>query len=487
MNVFHQVSKKSMRNVVACNAPAARRLQILQLSVVLLAWPATVARAQAPRALQHASDPVSIEIGPGIIPLNGPWKFRVGDDPRWSDPHFDDSAWESVDLTPPPGAHDSDVGLKGYVPGWMSRGHREYRGFAWYRMLIYLTAPSRDTLSLAGPLEVDNAYELFVNGQRLGASGDFSRAVPVAYNTRPSMFVLPTPLSPAPSANRDAYVVAIRTWMEPGTGAVPPDAGGMHIAPAIGILSEIRARHQVEWTEKVLGYVVEVAEPISFMILAVMALSLLMFDRSAIAYIWLTVALVLLAMSRANQALFFWTTVESEHVYDLVRNVLLVPLLLGAWTLVWHAWVRRDRPTWMPYAIGALTLLYLVSQWCGRPWLAPSLPDRLIVSAHSVSNYLRLLFVATSIVIVSRGISRDRRVGLLVLPSVLLVSAGLYAQELSNLGVPGIWFPFGVGVSRTQFAFAAFDVFMFVELFRRLAEFAWRTRASAGVASGTVR
>ena len=29
-------------------------------------------------------------------PLSGIWKQHTGDDPRWADPAFDDSAWPSV-------------------------------------------------------------------------------------------------------------------------------------------------------------------------------------------------------------------------------------------------------------------------------------------------------------------------------------------------------------------------------------------------------
>ena len=29
-------------------------------------------------------------------PLSGMWKHHTGDDPRWADPAFDDSAWPSV-------------------------------------------------------------------------------------------------------------------------------------------------------------------------------------------------------------------------------------------------------------------------------------------------------------------------------------------------------------------------------------------------------
>ena len=54
--------------------------------------------------------------------------------------------------------------------------------------------------------------------------------------------------------------------------------------------------------------------------------------------------------------------------------------------------------------------------------------------------------------------------------AVTFGSVGLYASELGQLGVPGIWFPFGVGVSRTEYAYAAFTLVLFVYLLQRL----WR-------------
>ena len=43
---------------------------------------------------------------------------------------------------------------------------------------------------------------------------------------------------------------------------------------------------------------------------------------------------------------------------------------------------------------------------------------------------------------------------MVALASFLLIAVGQFAPELLSLGVPGIRFPFGVGVSRTQFAYA---------------------------------
>src|SRR5215471_1684090 len=47
--------------------------------------------------------------------LDGPWRFRTGDDPHWAEPDTNDSGWETIDLTAQRGSHDGDVGLPDYV------------------------------------------------------------------------------------------------------------------------------------------------------------------------------------------------------------------------------------------------------------------------------------------------------------------------------------------------------------------------------------
>src|SRR3569833_1735664 len=54
--------------------------------------------------------------------LNGPWRFHIGDDLHWADANVDDTGWETIDLTAPPGSHDGDEGLPDYVGGWMGHG-----------------------------------------------------------------------------------------------------------------------------------------------------------------------------------------------------------------------------------------------------------------------------------------------------------------------------------------------------------------------------
>jgi hypothetical protein len=44
---------------------------------------------------------------------------------------------------------------------------------------------------------------------------------------------------------------------------------------------------------------------------------------------------------------------------------------------------------------------------------------------------------------------------ILALVTLASIMAGLFGGELlDTIGVPGIWFPFGIGVSRTQYVYA---------------------------------
>lgn len=429
------------------------------------------------------ADSVPITIGRSVVALNGPWKFHIGDGPGWADPNFDDSDWETMDLTPPPGAHDADVGLSGYVPGWEARGHAGYWGFAWYRLRVSVSSPQGDRLALAGPPAVDSAYQVFLNGQLLGSAGNFSGSTPTAYSIQPRMFPLPQSVERAPSRSGGSAVLAFRTWMGPWELG-DPEAGGIHIAPALGEAPSIKAHYRIQWLETVSGYIVEVVEALLFVLLAVMACSLIAFDPKDRAYLWLAAAMMLIGLYRANQAVFFWGQFETVHGFELVSIVLLIPLALGAWTLAWCAWFKPYDLPWMPPIAGALTLLYMGAQFLSRSWFYGLLPHAFAGSAHFVATYVRLVFVLLMLIIVCRGIRQQGREGWLALPAVLLVSVGLFAQELSELHIPGIWFPFGTGVSRTQFAYAAFDVAIFALLLRRLLGFAKRgtgSRREAGI------
>jgi hypothetical protein len=125
----------------------ARRTLLALSLAALLAGSIAAAAQPAGAAKGQPAQPdrtVHVALGQAAVPLYGPWKFTVGDspiDPRtgqplWAEPDFDDSKWETVDLTPKGRAIDPNAGLSGYVPGWTAKGHPGYWGYAWYRIKV---------------------------------------------------------------------------------------------------------------------------------------------------------------------------------------------------------------------------------------------------------------------------------------------------------------------------------------------------------------
>ncbi|MGC1550288.1 MAG: glycoside hydrolase family 2 [Rhodanobacter sp.] len=397
-----------------------------------------------------------ITLGDSTAPLNGPWRFHVGDDLGWASPDFDDSLWESVDLTPAPGAHDGDVGLPGYVSGWSLRGHARYTGYAWYRLKVTVDSDKDTPLALAGPTIVDSTYQLYVDGKLLGGPGVFSGTAPSAYSVRPSVYRLPA----SSSAGTRTYLIALRVWMDPLDAS--EDSGGIHIAPTIGHADGIEMLHQVQWLQTFKGYVVDAIEPIAFVLLASMVFGL-MACRSNDAYRWLIAALLLLASLRINQVLFEWTHFQSLRCYDIATAVILKPLTLAAWTLAWRDWFRLGRYPWLRYLVSVLTVVYLAFALMGRPWFVPEAAHGLKMAADMVVQGVRLIYVALYLWIIGLGVMRlAKPSAYLAAIAAVLVGIGLFAAELSSLGIPGIWFPYGTGVARGQYAYAAFIPLLFV-------------------------
>jgi hypothetical protein len=115
---------------------------------------------------------------------------------------------------------------------------------------------------------------------------------------------------------------------------------------------------------------------------------------------------------------------------------------------------------WVP-AVAAWALAW--NRWCSRPSriidvsavvLAVAAIIGVVVHSASVTRGSRLGFIALFVVIGAR-IARRGTMRILALVTLAAIVAGLFGGELLDpIGVPGIWFPFGIGVSRTQYVYA---------------------------------
>jgi len=359
--------------------------------------------------------------------LDGPWRFHAGDNPGWADPGIDDRNWESVTLVSKPEVHDGDVGIPGYLDGWRAHGHPGLDGYGWYRRDV--TLPQRGDVVLIGPPIVDDGYQAFWNGHPIGGIGDLS-GPPSVSGTRPALMKLP-------AGQGRTGLLAIRAYMQPD-----PDrddvSGGLRTVPFLATAANGEALYRAQWRRTIAGYVVDAAEPVAMLVLAGVALlSAPALRRPAFAR-WAALALVTSAGLRLGNAITAWSDLVNLPMLGWQNGIILAPLAKLAWTLAWNAWADgRDRrwvslaavAAWVALVVGALTQNHLLDS-AGRAVFALSL-------------------AAIAIRVARHGEHR-----LLVLPAMLLTTTGLFAADLSALGVPGIWFPFEIGVSRSQYAYA---------------------------------
>ena len=402
--------------------PAQRKL----IARIVIATLLLLALVIADLARGGRADPPSLRAAATL--LDGPWRFHTGDDPQWAKPQMDDRGWQTVDLTPAPGSHDGDVGLPDYVGGWMAQGHPGYHGYGWYRRAVTVPAGAA-SWDILGPTLVENGYELYWNGELLGGSGRLG-AQPRVVGTRPLQFALPA------GAAGTQGVLAIRVYMLPGDWG-SADSGGLHSPPILAPRPISDQLHHVQWERTVAGYIVEVIEPLAMF--AVIGLAFWCAPRSSRKgfMIFASIALALMAERRLNNAIVSWTDLMDLQTYSWLASVMWVPIM-GAWMLAWNRWVL---PRWRSLDVLALVLTIAAFGGALMEWANVTLFSRVASIA---------LFVVIGVRIARSGPSRT-----LALLTLVSIMAALFGGELLDpLGIPGIWFPFGIGVSRTQYVYA---------------------------------
>ena len=184
---------------------------------LLLAAMASGLAAQTTPASSASSAPFVLEgLGKGLIALDGPWQFRVGDNPAWAAPGFDDSHWQQLSTD----------------KAWDQQGHGSYDGFAWYRRSLVIPPSLSSTMDLGLFIpSVGNACEVFWNGALVGHIG----TMPPHQSWYADSSVA-VPLGPVKTG-----VLAIRVWRAPFLSIGWNDSGGLRAPPLVGLLGEIAA------------------------------------------------------------------------------------------------------------------------------------------------------------------------------------------------------------------------------------------------------
>jgi hypothetical protein len=360
--------------------------------------------------------------------LDGAWRFHPGDNPAWAEPEADDRDWDRLALVSDPSLRDGDVGIPGYFDGWRARGHRQLEGYGWYRRQVIL--PQQGDLVLVGPPVVDDGYEMFWDGRPIGGVGRLSGS-PKVGATRPLLVKLP------PSSGKSTATLAIRTFMQPHMDR-DGLSGGLRTVPVLASPAQGQRLHQAQWRRTIAGYVVDAVEPVLMLLLVVMAAFVARApDRRKFA-LWIGLALIAAAGLRLGNAVVAWSDMVSLPRLLWQNGVILAPAAKLGWTLAWNAWVDgKDRRFVSFIAVAAWVAL-----------VAGALVESPLLAAAGRA------LIASSLALIGVRIARLGRHKVAALSAMALTSVGLFAPDLSAMGVPGIWFPFNIGVSRSQYAYA---------------------------------
>ena len=423
-----------------------RRLTSILLFLVACSMPVSAQTSQPGAA-------IPLTLGQSMVPLYGPWKFQVGDSPinpvtnqpLWAEPGFDDSKWETMDLTPK-GPVNPFRGSSGYVPGWEERGHPGYIGYAWYRIRVRVNAQPGEQLALAGPANFDDAYQVFLNGALLGSFGRFNSKRPAFYYVEPMIFPLPKQ-----GTEEDATrVIAFRMWMSPTTLPGRTDAGGFHLAPQVGTTDAVAAEYQLRWLDLMRENALWAVTGLVSSLLALIAFALFLFNRSDRVYFWMGLLLLMFGLGGGETALASWTQTITVPAELWICYVLVIPLVNLSWFMMLRAWFGLDRPLWLPWAVGLLSLAQAFVFAGVLNLLFPLVPSTWAPLFSVSTQVLSVTFGLLMFWIMFRGIRKLGLEGWLLLPPVVLAWSDWLAGQLTFLHLPRRFSPFGLSLSLQQ-------------------------------------
>jgi hypothetical protein len=182
--------------------------------------------------------------------------------------------------------------------------------------------------------------------------------------------------------------------MEPYTLTQLDDVGGFHNPPLIGELGAVTAIHQVKWDELYRGYAGSLIVAVVFSLLGIVAISLLLFDRSDPVYLWIGALLLLAAANNAISTLSTWTEWIPYMITAPFRLAVLSPLIFAGWVMVWRVWFRLHRPSWVPWVLAVQLALLMISTSIGQNLFFVIVPAPVSHAFHLVSLAVRLTMAA---------------------------------------------------------------------------------------------
>jgi hypothetical protein len=341
--------------------------------------------------------------GKGFVEVGGNWHFHTGDDLAWAQPDFDDSSWEQ---------------LRGDTT-WGAQTHPGYVGFAWYRKTIDVEAAGGPLTILMPPVE--NTYELYWNGKRIGGSGKVPPHAHWSAFPHSSTFALPSA----------SGVLAVRVWMPTLASTDPVTAGGLVTAPRIGDSAYLGLQKKIGQLAEVRVGLPTLISSALMMVSGFISLLLFLRERKRSLYFWLAIYLTTIGASVLRRM------VQSDDVNFLNDQIYLQLFDFAATSSLWAVLLSlfgMDREKlWRRWTLG-LVGVYFVA--CAIDLSTLSFWEyggKALVWTDALSTAVYSIAPLYIVAILVGGLRRRPRLDLWPL-AFILVFEGLWVFALEILG-----------------------------------------------------
>ena len=329
------------------------------------------------------------------------WLVHAGDDPAYAKPDFDDSQWTLF---------DPSTSINKLFP-------QTRPDVIWYRLRVKVD-PTQTGLALK-ELELGRAFEIYVNGERLIASGQISPYAPYTLNAR-VMQRIPDRLLATGS-----LVIALRVhissveWTAQNPGF---DASNLTIGQA-------NTLYRYDWLSIIGQNALEWFGQLLLIALGTVALVLYISQRRQTEYLWIFGLGVFNFLQLPIHVLFKFQNVPMawEVAADMLR--LFHPYL---WVSLYFSFVgQRIGWRWRIY-LGFTGIGFALSALQGS-----ILPAFETLQVLETLPYVVLLSIVTPIVLLKHLRRGNREAGILLIP-VILLSLYVYAEVVlgTMFGIP---------------------------------------------------
>jgi hypothetical protein len=167
------------------------------------------------------------------IDITGNWKFTNNDESAFADPDLNDEDWSTV-----------------VVPGiWENQGFPDHDDYGWYRKAVFLPGElNKETLILFIGA-IDDADEVYFNGEKIGSTGRFPGEKHKDYNRRfynhERFYYIPGHIPRWGTENS----IAIRVYDSGGEGGIHKGPVGITTRKAYGKFRELYKKRELSLSD----------------------------------------------------------------------------------------------------------------------------------------------------------------------------------------------------------------------------------------------